>query len=627
MTDRIDEAAVDPASAILVIESADARSWPLSALGSLTEAVSAQWRLPGIALLGGLAAGFVAYLTAENPDAGPPHAAPLVRVLIITMFIAAGIYARTSKIQERTGALLIAAGFFSALWLLNGSANRFAFSLGVLCSGFTPPILAYVMLAHPSGHLESRAERLLLAIAGAGLVLFWGQLILTDLQPPFRTPLLRCVPHCPENVFFVGGRATELDGIMKALTWLSWTALACGTPLLLWRRIRSASAPLRHSLLPVLLAASANGLLWVGFFAARAGGLSLAGALGAGYVEVAVVIPLAILLGLGLERLFIARELAAFVNELVGTPHADPQPLMAKALEDPSLRIAYQRPRLGTYVDSSGSPIDVPEHDPDRSVVWIERDRTAVAAVICEGRLADQGRFVQAAGAAAIMRLEGAQLEADLIASTRELAASRARLIDVANDERQRIERDLHDGVQQQLVGLRIKLDMAAEAVKEEPERGERMLETIGLQMDDLLATLRSLAKGIYPTLLAERGLAAALESTMRRSPQPIIVRARGISRYPKDVEIAVYFCCLEATQNIVKHAGRGLEGAVHLWEAPGELRFEVDDSGSGFDPAEVKPGSGLVNMRDRIEAVGGALSVISRSDHGTVIRGSVPVA
>src|SRR5947209_6107618 len=143
MTSHSDTAAVDPASAVLVIEGADARSSRVPAIRSLSEAVPARWRLPGIALLGGLAAGFVGYLAAENPAAGPPHAAPLVRILIITMFIAAGVYARTSKIQERMGALLIAAGFFSALWLLNGSANRLAFSLGVLCSGIAPTIAAY----------------------------------------------------------------------------------------------------------------------------------------------------------------------------------------------------------------------------------------------------------------------------------------------------------------------------------------------------------------------------------------------------------------------------------------------------------------------------------------------------
>jgi len=586
-----------------------------------------RWRLPALALLGAAGAALAGYLASQNPHAAPAHAAVLVRVAIIVTFIAAGVYARTSRIQKRMGMVLVAAGLYCAVWLLNGAAARLPFSVGVLFSGLAVPMLAYVILAHPSGRLERRRDRRFVAVLGGAGVVFWGLLVLTAAQPPFRTPLVLCGPRCPQNVFFAGMRSAALGDALKALAWLCWGALACGAPLLLVRRMESAAAPLRRAVLPVAVAAVANMLLWLAFFATHAAVPGVSSGFGAAYVETVIAMPLAILLGLGLERLFLGRELATFINDLVQTTLADPQVLMANALDDSSLRVAYPRRGVGSYVDASGAPIAVPVDDPDRTVVWIERDRHQVAAVIYDSKLADQARFVQAAGAAALMRLEGAQLEADLMASTRELAASRARLIDAANDERERIERDLHDGVQQQLLGLRLKLEMAGDLLKQEPGRGRRMVASIGQQMDELLASVRSLARGIYPALLVEHGVQEALKSSARGSPVPISVRTHGIGRYSREVEIAVYFCCLEALQNIAKHAGEGAEGVVRLWDHQRRLCFEVRDSGRGFDPTRVDPGRGLTNMRDRIEAVGGTMTVDSREGHGTSVHGYIPVS
>ena len=270
-------------------------------------------------------------------------------------------------------------------------------------------------------------------------------------------------------------------------------------------------------------------------------------------------------------------------------------------------------------------PVSLPP-GPDRGITWVERDGRPVAAVAYNADLRDQEGFLQAVGAAAVMHLENAQLEADLRASTGDLAASRARLVEAAHAERRRIERDLHDGVQQQLVGLRISLDLAGELIKEEPVRGERMIAAIGVQLDEAVEALRSLATGIYPAVLHEYGLGEALKSVACHSPVPVSIRASGVRRYPEDTEIAVYFCCLEALQNIVKHAGPGIAATIQLWQEHQRLCIEVRDGGGGFDPAHAQPGSGLLNMRDRIEAVGGALVVVSRRGHGTSVRGSVPV-
>jgi signal transduction histidine kinase len=246
--------------------------------------------------------------------------------------------------------------------------------------------------------------------------------------------------------------------------------------------------------------------------------------------------------------------------------------------------------------------------------------------MIYDARLADQAAFVQAAGAVAMMHLEATQLQAQLRASTRELVASRLRLVEAADAERQRIERDLHDGVQQQIVALRIKLDMAAETLAEDPGRTERMLAAIGRQLDDLLVALRSFARGIYPSVLAERGLKDAIAAAARAAPIPVTITATEVGRYPEDIEVAIYFCCLEAIQNIIKHAGPNINASVRLWQLDNWLRFEVRDSGVGFDLDAARDGSGLVNMRDRIEAVGGTLWVITRPTKGTAVLGRVPI-
>jgi signal transduction histidine kinase len=457
--------------------------------------------------------------------------------------------------------------------------------------------------------------------AGGVFVLCWTLLVLSS-QRLLKTPLLPS--HPPKDAFSLGSLSAGAATAVKAAGWSSVTVLAVGTPLLLSSALRTAG-PLRRSWIPVEIAAWIYALCWLGFAVAHATGSDAVTALGAAYVMSTLAIPVGILAKLELDRTLMGRALSRLVDQLAENPDADPQALLARALRDPSLRIAYPRPGLRTFVDGSGDPIAVPDGDEDRAVVWIEPDRGPVAAVIYDARLADQSDFVHAAGAAATIRLEAVRLEAELNASTSELAASRLRLQEAADAERQRIERDLHDGVQQQVVGLRLKLDLASEAIKAEPARGERMLATVGRELDDLLGTLRSLAKGIYPSILEQRGLREALASAALSAPVPVSVIAPTIRRYDEDVEVAVYFCCLEAIQNVVKHAGTGARAWVRLWQQGDWLRFEVRDSGEGFDAEAVPAGTGLVNMRDRIEAVAGRLWVTSRRGEGTLVRGRVP--
>ncbi len=606
--------AAGPGGPLARIDAGVARLWTSTPLAL---------RLGGIALVGASAATAVGLLTSHNPAARPPGLAVEIRVVMIVALVAAGLYAQTSKIQARMGGLLIAAGLLSSLWLLNGSSNRALFSVGVVFVGVMPLAFAYLMLAHPTGHLPSRTEVRFLWLTGGALALLWLLGVVMTLQPPLETPLVQCGPHCPNNVFSLGS-ATEAVRAVQAAMVLAWLGLTWGTPVLLARRARATSAPVRRSLTPVLFTATAAAVLLTTSMLLHAAGLQAWSTVGAMYIGLVALLPLAILVGLANERLFMGQALAEFVSELARLPAADPEALMAAALRDPSLKVAYRRPGRATYVDSAGAPVD--ELPDDMAITWIERERQSVAAVMYDEDLSGYERFVQAAGAAASIRLEQTQLQAELKASTADLASSRVRLMETAHAERRRLERDLHDGVQQHLVGLRIKLDMAAETFREDPVRGERALASVGRQMDDVLQELRSLARGIYPSLLHECGLREALRAAARNSPIPVAVRAAGIGRYAEDVEVAVYFCCLEALQNVAKHAGPDATTMVTLAQDGPDLRFEVHDSGVGFDPDAAGPGNGLINMRDRIEANGGTLKVTARRGRGTSVRGRVPV-
>lgn len=212
----------------------------------------------------------------------------------------------------------------------------------------------------------------------------------------------------------------------------------------------------------------------------------------------------------------------------------------------------------------------------------------------------------------------------DLRRSNAELRASRARLVTVADDERRRIERDLHDGAQQHLVSLAVGLGQLRDAGPAAPADWERTLDGLDELVRSALDNLRDLAQGIYPALLRDAGLSAALRAAARHSPNPVEVDL-AVGRHPPVVEATVYFCCMEALQNASKHAPGAAVRMQVRWEGS-TLRFEIRDEGPGFDPAATPAGSGLQNMADRIGAVGGALTYESAPGAGTVVRGSLPV-
>jgi signal transduction histidine kinase len=212
------------------------------------------------------------------------------------------------------------------------------------------------------------------------------------------------------------------------------------------------------------------------------------------------------------------------------------------------------------------------------------------------------------------------------VALIEDLRASRQRLVAAADEARRRLERNLHDGAQQRLVALRITLGLARQVAGSSPQEADELLAQTEQEAQDALEELRDLARGIYPPLLADLGLAAALEAQARKAALPVTVEAPDLGRYSQDIEAAVYFCVLEALQNAAKYS-RARQARVTLGHDGRALTFTVGDDGRGFDQAATPMGTGVQGMADRLAALGGTLRITSAPGHGTQVTGRVPVA
>ncbi|MDQ4109047.1 MAG: sensor histidine kinase [Actinomycetota bacterium] len=274
----------------------------------------------------------------------------------------------------------------------------------------------------------------------------------------------------------------------------------------------------------------------------------------------------------------------------------------------------------------AGTPISAREGSPEVSgqTVTEVRDRGDLLGALSVRMPASdpmnpsKEKLVQDLAAQAGLVLRNVRLVEDL-------RASRQRLVAAQDEERRRLERNIHDGAQQQLVALAVKARIARELTDRDPRNAVEMLRQIEAETQTALEDLRDLARGIYPPLLADRGLIAALEAQSRKASVPVSIEGE-VGRYPADVESTVYFCALEAIQNVAKYAG-AQRTVIRLSQSNGSLSFEVVDEGRGFDPNQVATGSGLQGMADRLAAVGGSLEIRSAPGRGTTVAGRVPVS
>jgi signal transduction histidine kinase len=299
---------------------------------------------------------------------------------------------------------------------------------------------------------------------------------------------------------------------------------------------------------------------------------------------------------------------------------------IAEALDDPSLELAFAVDGDGALIDSRRAPITPEALASRRSVSPVTRNGSVVAYIAHDATLEPDPELVQAAGHAMLLALDNGRLERELRATIAELRASRARIVAVGDAERRKIERDLHDGAQQRLVALLARLGGARDSVRKDPEL-EQELTDLGDEVVAIIDELRHLAHGIYPPELRDYGLTDGLASITQRSLQPVTLASHDVGRYRPEVEAAVYFCCLEALQNVAKHAGPDATAAIHVRQRDGTLSFEIVDDGVGYDVDDpATRGAGLTSMADRVAAVGGTLDVESAPRSGTLVRGRIPV-
>jgi signal transduction histidine kinase len=327
----------------------------------------------------------------------------------------------------------------------------------------------------------------------------------------------------------------------------------------------------------------------------------------------------------GLVRIRLARASVAELVLELEKPMApdDLRNAVADALGDPTVEIAYWIADQGRYVDLDGRPITLPPADAGRGVIHVEREDRRVAAIVHDQALEDDPHLLRAAAAAAALALDNARLQAELRSQLDELDASRRRIMRAADDERRRIERNLHDGTQQRLTSVAFGLAFAASKLDADPRAAA---DALGQARDGLataLAELRDLSQGIHPGNLTERGLGPAIEDLAYASPLPVRVVSTVATRLDEPIEATAYYVVAEALANVTKHA-RARHVSVALEHDVGhELVVTVSDDGIGG--ADTANGTGLKGLVDRVSAIGGTLDVDSRDGRGTTVRAVIP--
>jgi signal transduction histidine kinase len=575
----------------------------------------------------------MAVSTAAAMDAATaPGLVALARTAIVGVPIAVGLHAWYSGLNERFGLLLAAVGGWAFLTTLAESSDELVYTIGRVAGWGMEVLLVVLFLAFPAGRVRHRSDRLLVAAMGVVvLTLFAPRLLLAE-RFELPSPYTSCIRDCPANaLLLLDGEPAAVDAALQPLGVVAVLLVMVGVIARLRQRTVAATPRMRRMNAPVLTVATMRAVVLAAGITARE--LQPRGRLleaTAWLLALATpLLALAFLVGLLRWRLFAVLALERLAGSVRTMPDAVTlRRAFSDAFEDPSIDLAFPTSRAPSgWVDAHGRPASLPAAGSGLLVSTVRgQDGRTIAAIVHDEALCDQPQLLAAGLAMAEVALKNQRLLFDAEAAMREVRASRARIAAAAERERHRIEHDLHDGAQQRLVALRIELELAAEKVRSDPEAGARLLGKLEHEVDEALEELRSLAHGVYPPLLAGRGLVAALRTVAGRSPLPVRVDARAIGRYAPEVESAVYFCVLEALQNVLKHAGAerawvDLDGGV-----PSELRISVRDDGPGASQAALRAGAGIVNMRDRLVALGGELEVTSIRGRGTVVRGRVPV-
>jgi signal transduction histidine kinase len=565
---------------------------------------------------GGVFFGLYGYrLLRDDLHSSAPNA--VLSILVAWTFLFAGIVAWARRPHSRMGILMTVVAFCLLERKLQYSHDSAEFTFGFLFGelGLTAAF-AHAVLAYPSGRLRTTFERWFIATSYVLVVAFpLAMLAVWDHTKTCIWSHSYCAEPRPESLFAVYPNKGAFDAIHDVYRIGVYGVLAVLFIALIVRRVRLASPAGRRVLIPLMLAAVLGATRAVSEailgFVEHSPGVAEGAYVWQVFGQIAV--PIALLVGL--LRAELARgRVADLVVELSQIAPGEVRDALARALHDPTLQVAYWLPLRRAYVDEDGRPVQLPEDG--RAVTRLED----VAAIVHDPELDPD--LVEAAGAAARLALHNARLQADVRAQLDKVQESRRRIVAAGDEQRRRIERDLHDGAQQRLVALALELRIAQrQRGNEDPELDRILADAVG-ELQVAVEELRELARGVHPAVLTEEGLGGALESLAARTPVPVEITSAPEDRLSEEIEAAAYFVACEAITNAVKHA-HATRIRVSAQQRNGRLVIEVDDNGVGG--ARENGGSGLRGLVDRVEAHGGTLRVESAPGEGTRVIGELP--
>lgn len=567
--------------------------------------------------------GVIAFI-AVTAAVGAAQGAPLRFLVVDTglglLFVAAGVTAWERRPEVLTGPLLVTC---AVLWSVGAYAPAGLMPWAVLGFAFEryyDVLLAFLVLTFPDARLQ-RWDRIVLGALTAGFLIRTSSRLLVG-----------CPCTGSENPFAVVEQQVLFERA-QLFTSLLIAVAALGVAARALLRLRSSTAAAHRILRPVVLAGTVAATV-AAFDAVEVVAVVLGRypllPFGEPWLEIAawsiigavVLVPLGFLVGalrLRLRRSAIA-ELAVQLDK--GT---DPRRLvnaLRLALGDPDLDL-YLRSDVGIWTTASGEPADVPTEDDGRGVTLLTGEHGPIAAVVHDRALREDPGLVAAATAVLRLAVENERLTGLDRDRLVEVRASRTRLIEAGDRERRRIERDLHDGAQQRLIGVALCLRQARDQAVATDARAElvEFLDEAAAELTAAVRELRELARGIHPTALSEEGLRPAVAGLARRAAVPVDLDVR-CGRLTAGVEAAAYYVVAEALTNVTRHAGAS-GAAVSISRDDGHLRVEVSDDGGGG--ADFSRGSGLVGLADRLDALSGRLEVASPPGGGTRLRAEIP--
>jgi signal transduction histidine kinase/membrane protein DedA with SNARE-associated domain len=571
-----------------------------------------------LVVAGAVATALTAWACARSPILVHPTTTALWRSAFVASYVTVGSYTWWRRPETRLGPLVAGVGLLYGVASMNASAASLVYTLGMVVWAAVLVYLAYVYLCFPRGQLESQLERGFSVAFALSTALVWGLILALSPTLPQGGSFTDCGTRCPHNALQIVSGHAEIGVALNVAFSIVFTIALIAQAMLIFHKARSPAYLRRREVAPLAVAFLANIVEFVIalFVAPTYPGTRDAFRIADGVVTLAV--PVAILVGQVRGNLFAAKGLGQLAVRAGGTAltPAAVQKVIGDALGDSTLRLALWSHDRAGYVDVHGGPLKLSTDARARGVTRVARNGRPLAALIHDPTLDTDSDLVEGLAATSLMLLENARL-------VDELHASRARIVATAQRERLRLERNLHDGAQQRLMGIQVKLRMAQQHAASQELAAE--LEAIRVDAMEAVEDLRVLAQGIYPTVLRDLGLADALRGRAMRAPIPINVSDEGIGRCSASIEEAIYFCALEAVQNTIKHAGPHARVTINLERHTREVHFVISDNGIGMDTRSPADGTGLTSMRDRIGAVGGELEISSSPGHGVSVRGSVP--